>query len=226
MSEPRIKLAGDAAWFIELDERIDAATSEQAIAIAHAVRAAALPGLRDVVTGYRGVAVYLDPLQTDGSDVEERLVEIARGASPGTDEPRPVVRVPVCYGGEFGPDLREVAVFAGCSEQEVVARHTAVVYRVYMIGFVPGFPYMGTVDARIAMPRRETPRVRVPPGSVGIAGAQTGIYPTETPGGWRLIGRTPIRPFVIDREPPCLFVPGSRVAFVPISRDEFERWQD
>jgi inhibitor of KinA len=226
VSDPRIKPAGDAAWFIELDERIDAATNEQAIGIAHAVRASALPGLRDVVTGYRGVAVYLDPLQTDAAGVEERLVEIARGARAGAEEAPPVVRVPVCYGGELGPDLPEVAAFAGCSEQEVVDRHTAVQYRVYMIGFVPGFPYMGTVDARIAMPRRESPRVRVPAGSVGIAGAQTGIYPTETPGGWRLIGRTPIRPFVADRQPPCLFAPGSRVAFEAISRDEFERWQD
>ena len=129
----------------------------------------------------------------------------------------------VCCGGSLGPDLAEVAAFAGCSQDEVVALHGSRTYRVYLVGFVPGFPYMGTVDPRIAMPRRATPRVKVPAGSVGIAGEQTGIYPTETPGGWRLIGRTPIRLFDAGREPPCLFEAGARVRFTPMTRDAFER---
>ena len=129
----------------------------------------------------------------------------------------------VCCGGSLGPDLAEVAAFAGCSPDEVVALHGSRTYRVYLVGFVPGFPYMGTVDPRIAMPRRATPRVKVPAGSVGIAGEQTGIYPTETPGGWRLIGRTPIRLFDAGREPACLFEAGARVRFTPMTRDAFER---
>jgi inhibitor of KinA len=216
-----LKPAGDAAWLIELDDRLDAAVNEHAIAIGRAVRACGVPGLRDVVIGYRSVAVYLDPAAVDDS-TEARVREAAEAASAVAPEAaRAAIRVPVCYGGDFGPDLAEVARFAGCSEDEVVALHTGRVYRVYMVGFVPGFPYMGTVDSRIAMPRRETPRVKVPPGSVGIAGAQTGIYPAATPGGWRLIGRTPLRPFDAGRTPPCLFTAGAQVEFVGINRDEF-----
>ena len=120
------------------------------------------------------------------------------------------------YGGEHGPDLGDVAAFAGLSEAEVVAKHVAVFYRVFMMGFVPGFPYMGTVDATIAVPRRTTPRVRVPAGSVGIAGSQTGIYPTETPGGWQLIGRTDVHLFDLSRPAPFLLKAGDTVQFYPV----------
>ncbi len=226
MTDARIVPAGDAAWVIEFDNRIDPEVNARAIAVARAVREAGWPAVRDAVTGYRSVAVYVDPLRVDGEKLSADLADlVARTTQTGAAD-APIVRVPVCYGGEFGPDLAEVAAFAACSEAEVVARHSGREYRVYMVGFVPGFPYMGTVEPSIAVPRRQTPRLRVPAGSVGIAGPQTGLYPRETPGGWNLVGRTPLRPFDETRAEPCLFRAGSRVQFVPISAAEFAAWQE
>jgi len=222
MSDIRVVPAGDAAWLIELENRLDAEVNARAIAIGHALRASGLAGLRDVVTGYRSVAVYVDPVAAP-ADAAERLTGLARDAAVAREDAGDVIDVPVCYGGSFGPDLAEVAAFAGCPKDEVVALHGSRTYRVYLVGFVPGFPDMGTVDPRIAMPRRATPRTKVPAGSVGIAAEQTGIYPTETPGGWRIIGRTPIRLFDAGRTPPCLFEAGARVRFTPVTRDAFER---
>src|SRR6185503_17931278 len=144
---------------------------------------------------------------------------------PDATGARAPVRIPVCYGGELGPDLGAVAGFSQMDEAAVVVAHTARTYRVFMLGFVPGFAYLGTVDDRIAMPRRSTPRVRVPVGSVGIAGVQTGVYPAETPGGWQLIGRTPVKPFDPFRDPPFLMKAGDSVQFYPIERREYEAWK-
>ena len=132
-----------------------------------------------------------------------------------------LVRVPVCYGGEHGPDLDQIAAAAGLTVEEAIELHCAPIYRVFMIGFMPGFAYLGLVDDRLAAPRRAEPRVRVPAGSVGIAGRQTGIYPADTPGGWMLVGRTPMRPFDLARETPCLFKPGDAVQFYPIDPSEY-----
>jgi inhibitor of KinA len=223
VSDVTLRPAGDAAWFIELEDRLDEAINERAIAIGRAVVAAGLPGVRDVVTGYRSVAVHVDPLRIDAATMDDALARLASDTTAGAREAADVVRVPVCYGGALGPDLAEVAAFARCSEDAVVELHCSRTYRVYMVGFVPGFPYMGTVHPRIAMPRRESPRLRVPALSVGIAGEQTGIYPTSTPGGWRLIGLAAVRPFDVARTPPCLFEPGTRVLFVPIGAAELAR---
>jgi inhibitor of KinA len=160
------------------------------------------------------------------TDYDALIEAVERGSghpAPSPAAPHAVVRIPVCYGGELGPDLDGVAAFGSVSTDEVIALHSAPTYRVFMLGFVPGFAYMGVVDARIAAPRRPTPRVRVPAGSVGIAGVQTGIYPTETPGGWQLIGRTPVKPFDARREKPFLMKAGDSVQFYPIDRAEFER---
>jgi len=131
--------------------------------------------------------------------------------------------VPVCYGGELGPDLPSVAEFARMSPEEVVSIHAGATYRVFMLGFLPGFAYLGAVDERIAAPRQMTPRPRVRRGSVGIAGLQTGIYPADTPGGWQIIGRSPVSPFDLSRSAPFLFSAGDVVQFVPIDRAEYER---
>ena len=219
----RLFSAGDSAIVVEFEERIDAAVNARAIRLAGAVQAAGIGGVRDVVPTYRSVAVFFDPLRADYRMLVEWLErEAGRPAKGPADVPAPV-SVPVCYDAECGPDLAAVAAFARMSPDEVVAVHVDATYRVFMLGFVPGFTYMGVLDARIAMPRRSTPRVRVPRGSVGIAGAQTGIYPMETPGGWQLIGRTPLVPFDPDRPVPFLFQPGDAVRFVPIDRAEYER---
>jgi inhibitor of KinA len=220
-----IVAAGDSALFVEFEERIDVAVNARAIALADAVQAAAIAGVRDVVPTYRSVAVYFDPLRTDYDALVSRIDHEVRQPSAAASAARSPIRIPVCYGGELGPDLSEVAKFGRVSEEEVVRLHTAATYRVFMLGFVAGFAYMGTVDGRIAMPRHATPRVRVPLGTVGIAGVQTGIYPAETPGGWQLIGRTPIKPFDPNRAEPFLMRAGDSVQFYPIDRAAFARME-
>jgi inhibitor of KinA len=225
LSGYRIVPAGESAIIVEFEERIDAAVNARTIAFAEAIQAANLAGVRDVVPTYRSTAIYFDPLRTDTvrlmACVEQEAVRpdlpLAAATAP--------LRIPVCYGGDLGPDLTDVAAFASIDEDAVVRLHAAATYRVFMLGFVPGFAYLGIVDDRIAMPRRSTPRVRVPLGSVGIAGVQTGIYPAETPGGWQLIGRTPLKPFDPSREQPFLMKAGDSVQFYPIERREYDQWK-
>jgi KipI family sensor histidine kinase inhibitor len=212
-SSPRIRDAGDSALLLELDAVIDADVNARAIAIAAAVESAGIPGVRAVVPTYRSVAVFFDPLATDVTLVTHALRTLQQG--PLAARTGRTVEVPVVYGGADGPDLEDLAQRVGTSVQDVVERHASVEYRVFMLGFLPGFAYMGTVDETIAAPRRATPRVKVPAGSVGIAGRQTGIYPHESPGGWQLIGRTPVEVFDPARTPPSIFAPGDRVRFVP-----------
>lgn len=200
---------------LELDPVIDPGVNARAVAIAAALRSQRCAGVRDVVATFRSVAVFFDPLRADVA----ALAEIIRDASDATPvaEPRPPIEVEVIYGGESGPDLAEVAAFAGCTASDVIERHALPTYRVFMLGFLPGFAYMGPVDASIAAPRRSTPRTRVPAGSVGIAGRQTGIYPFDSPGGWQIIGRTAMKLFDSERNPPALFAAGDAVRFVPAS---------
>jgi inhibitor of KinA len=222
VSAHRIVPAGDSVVIVEFADRIDAAVNAQAVALADSVRAAALPGVRDVVPTFCSVAVYFDPLRTDVDALADRLNRDAGWTAP---EPAPAaspIRVPVCYGGAFGPDLAEVARFAGMSEAEIIELHSGPTYRVFMLGFIQGFAYLGTVDPRIAAPRRAIPRVRVPAGSVGIAGVQTGIYPSESPGGWQLVGRTPMKPFDPGRLQPSLLKPGDAVRFYRIEPEDYE----
>lgn len=223
MSHFRIVPAGDSAIVVEFEERIDLVINERAIALAASLEAARIGGVRDIVPTYRSVALFFDPLRTNYDALIEVVEREAGHPGPDAAAQHSVIRIPVCYGGELGPDLDGVAAFGGISADEVIALHSAPTYRVFMLGFVPGFAYMGIVDARIAAARRATPRVRVPAGSVGIAGVQTGIYPTETPGGWQLIGRTPVKPFDAQREKPFLMKAGDSVQFYPIDRAEFER---
>ena len=210
-----MRIAGDAAVVLELEARIAADVNARAIGIAAAVREAALPGVRDVVPTYRSVAVYFDPLVSDRRVIVHRLEQAAAQPHPIVDGA--LIEIPVAYGGESGPDLDAVAAMAGLPAEQVVARHAAVDYRVFMLGFMPGFAYLGSVDERIAVARRDTPRTRVPAGSVGIAGVQTGVYPLTSPGGWQLIGRTGYRMFDASRPQPALCRPGDRVRFVPES---------
>ena len=211
----RIRLTGDAAVTLEFAPRIDPGINARVVAAAARVTAGRHRGVRDVVPGYHAVTVYFDPLRADAGRVWTALEEAVTTPAVEADASREVV-IPVRYGGGGeGPDLEEVAAFAGCSAAEVIRRHTATTYRVYMVGYLHGFAYLGIVDPRIAMPRRETPRLVVPAGSVGIAGRQTGVYPTAAPGGWRLIGRTAARVFDALRHPPGLFGPGDRVRFEP-----------
>jgi inhibitor of KinA len=213
MNYPRIVTMGDSCLSIVFDETIEPAINARCIAIARSLESSMAATIRDVVPTYNAVTVHFDPLQTDRNNVERALRRLAADDSAVAQGDGPPVEVPVMYGGEAGPDLAAVAAFGGCSEQEAVQLHVGMVYRVYMIGFLPGFAYMGSVDGRIAMPRLETPRMRVAEGSVGIAGMQTGIYPCDTPGGWRIIGRTGVKMFDPSRSDPFLLKAGDRVKF-------------
>ena len=219
----RIVPAGDSALIVEFEERIDPAVNAKTIACAEAIQSAAISGVRDIVPTYRSVAVYFDPLRTDTDALVERIAHDAEASVPAEHSSRAPIRIPVCYGGDLCPDLAHVAASANQPEEEVVRLHSSAIYRVFMLGFVPGFAYLGLVDQRIAMPRHATPRVRVPVGSIGIAGVQTGIYPAETPGGWQLIGRTPVKPFDPARADPFLMKAGDAVQFYTIDRAEYDR---
>jgi inhibitor of KinA len=223
MPDLRIVPAGDAALLVELPPRIDPATSARVVALGRAVRERFAGMVRDVVVGYCSVTLYFDPLQTDAARLESEVRRLSAESSGSEVHEGRLLDVPVCYGDEFGPDLADVAAFANGSDEDVIALHTGVTYRVYLIGFVPGLPYLASVDPRLAIPRRTTPRTLVPAGSVAVAAGQTTIYPSDTPGGWHLIGRTRVKPYDPSRAEPSLFKPGDRVRFNRIDRAEFER---
>ena len=215
MTPPQVVTVGDACLSIVFEEKIDPRINARCVSLAGDVERRHLAGVRDVVPAYHTVSVYFDPRKINRSVLQTELetainTEVVERPGIGADP----VHISVTYGGEGGPDLASVAAFASCSEEDVIRLHTANVYRVYMLGFLPGFAYLGSVDPRIAMPRLGTPRLRVPAGSVGIAGAQTGIYPSETPGGWRIIGRTPFELFDPTRDEPSMLKVGDRVKFV------------
>jgi len=216
---PVIEFLGERALLLQMGECIDSEVNARATALAAALRAARLPGVLDVAPAYASVCVRHAPL------ARERLVAALAAfvqstlANPGPAHAQ--VDIPVCYGGEFGPDLDNVARHAQLTAREVIARHTAAEYRVAMLGFAPGFPYLLGLDAALNTPRRASPRTRVPAGSVAIGGAQTGIYPSDLPGGWNLIGRMPLRLFDAERDPPALLAPGTRVRLRAIDADEF-----
>jgi len=202
---------------VELEPAIDPVINERAILLASRIRGRAARGVRDVAPGYSTVGVHFDPLQTDLAALERAIEsEFASLADLEDISDRKVIEIPVEYGGAYGVDLAQVAQHAACSADEVVARHSARTYRVYMLGFIPGFAYMGRVDASIAVPRHRVPREKVPAGSVGIAGLQTGVYPVESPGGWHLIGRTAAVMFDANRATPSLLSAGDLVRFVPV----------
>ena len=201
---------------VELEPVIDPVINERAILLASRIRARHARGVRDIAPGYSTLGIHYDPLQTDLAALEQAIEqEFAALASLDTIADRAVIEIPVNYGGEYAPDLDAVATFAGCSVDEVIRRHSGRTYRVYMLGFIPGFAYMGRVDPSIAAPRHRVPRERVPAGSVGIAGLQTGVYPVESPGGWQLIGHTTTMMFDANRVRPSLLSAGDLVRFVP-----------
>jgi inhibitor of KinA len=227
----RIAPLGDRALVIEFGQRVDRDISARARAVAQHLLRTPLPGVTDIVPAFTTVALHYRPEAFAGAAAPyEQLraqVEaiLARGVASEHTATR-VIEVPVCYGGEFGPDLEEVATRCKVTPDEVIALHAASPHVVCMLGFAPGFPYLGGLDPRLGVPRRATPRTAVPLGSVAIARDQSVIYPLETPGGWNLIGRTPLRLFRPQREPPCLLQPGDDVRFVPISLERYRALEE
>ena len=232
MTDPGVvvEACGDQAIVVRFGTRIDPEVNARAQAVAACVRAASPPWLIDCVPSYAAVLIVFDPLAVDAADVDVETFarQQATAATAANAEPTAgrLVEVPVCYAPEMAPDLADVAQARGLSAGEVVRRHAGPIYRVYALGFRPGFPFMGTVDEAIAIPRLATPRARVSAGAVGIAGQQTGIYPGAGPGGWRLVGRTPWRLFDPAAPAPFRLAAGDRVRFVPIDADDFHRLRE
>ena len=211
---------------VYLGERISAETNERVRRLLRLLELEPIVGVRNLHPAYCSLLVKFDPLRLRHQELQAKLSEylqsIERVQLPGPRE----VEIPVCYGGAFGPDLDEVAALRGLTPQQAIDLHISKSYLVYFLGFVPGFAYLGELPEALVTPRLPTPRKKVPAGSVGIAGNQTGVYPFETPGGWRLLGRTPVRMFRTDREGLSLVSIGDHVRFVPVSRErlaELER---
>ncbi len=209
---------GDRGLQICFGDCIDESLNRRVLALAAALRD--FPGLIDRVPAYASLTLFYDPRVWTYEGLAAALRDDLNAATLGAGDGR-TVSLPVCYGGEHGPDLEAVAQICEMDAAEVVARHSGNEYRVFFLGFTPGFPYLGGMDPRLAVPRQDTPRAQVPAGSVGIAGTQTGVYPQASPGGWQLIGQTPVRLFDARRDPPCLLSPGDRVVFRPIDATEF-----
>lgn len=211
---PRILPCGDAALAVEFGDRVDPALNARVLGLDARIRAG-LPGLVETVPTYRSLLIHYDPIATSFEQVSEAALALAAGLS---DEPAKgrLWRVPVVYGGPFGIDLEDVAAHHGLTTAELIERHAAPTYRVYMIGFLPGFAYLGGLDPTIAMSRRETPRLKTPAGTISIGGVQALVASIEAPSGWHLLGRTPVRSFMPDRDPVFLLDAGDEVRFKPI----------
>ena len=223
----RVLDAGDAAFTVEfgnaIDPRLLAAVNALDAAIARLHEEGGLPGLVETMPTFRSLTVFFDPLATG----REALLAALQPLLAAAEEAAPLAgrrwRLPVCYEGEAAPDLAETARTLGVGEDEVIALHSGTEYLVYMLGFLPGFPFMGDLPERLRLPRRAEPRLRVPPGSVAIATGLTAIYPWESPGGWHLLGRCPVPLFDARRDSPSLLAAGDRVRFAPVSMAEFQR---
>ena len=218
---PRIVSAGEAALLVEFGGEIGDASTDRVLRLTAALDDANLPGIIDRVPGYTTLLVVFDPDAADVDALAATLLRLDRDAVSAPLMSGRLVTIPVAYGGEFGPDLAGLADRARLTEAQVIARHSGAAYRVACVGFVPGFAYLVGLPPELAAPRHSSPRTRVPAGSVAIGGEQTGVYPFETPGGWHLIGRTPLRPFEPTRAEPALLQVGDHVRFEPIAPAAF-----
>jgi len=218
---------GDSALIVEFGDAIDLNVNSKVVALNEALLSASIKGVEELIPTYRSLLIRYNPAIIAYEQLVACIKEIEKNVEekPLKAGGRKLI-VPVIYGGTYGPDLGYVAQYHGLTEEQVIRYHSGKDYRVYMIGFVAGFPYLGDVPEEIATPRLETPRLKVPAGSVGIAEKQTGIYPCEAPGGWRIIGRTPIKLFDPHQQPPALLKPGDMVKFEPVSVEDYKRIEE
>lgn len=227
-----IEPLGDQALIVEFGNKIDPSIYENVQRLTHLLEETKPTWLIEYIPAYTTVTIFYDVLSLQNDDRSpfhcvqkeiERLLQTERKTKSAETR---LVEIPVCYGGEFGPDLSYVASYNDLTEDEVISIHSSGEYIVYMLGFAPGFPYIGGMSPKIATPRKESPRLAIPARSVGIAGGQTGIYPIETPGGWQLIGKTPLPLFNRDKRPPTLLQAGDRIRFVPITYEQFRHMEE
>jgi KipI family sensor histidine kinase inhibitor len=217
-------LMGDRGLLLEFGDEISSEVNEKVRRMALAIQPEAIEGIVETIPTYRSLLIIYNPVVLPIDDLKKRLYLIERGLQQIPFPEPKLTRIPVAYGGSYGPDLEEVAKYHRISTEEVIRLHCSKPYFIYMIGFMPGFPYMGELPEELITPRLKTPRLLVPAGSVAIAQKQTGIYSMDSPGGWQILGRTPVKLFGPDREPPALLQMGDLVQFYPISEKEFEEW--
>ena len=222
---PAYRIMGDRALLVELGDGISPLVNKKVRELFLCLKNNRVEGVVETVPGYRSLLIVYDPLKTTLSALKESLGKLRKTIDRSEIPKLRTLEIPVVYGGEYGPDLDWVAEFHRVPPEEVIRLHTGTTYRVYMIGFTPGFAYMGELPDTIATPRKETPRTSVPRGSVGIAQSQTGVYPVESPGGWQIIGLTPLRLFDPAKWPPTPLEMGDRVKFFPIKEEEITRWE-
>ena len=225
MQDVKIITAGDSSLLLQFGNAIDPEINARIAATVQLMKEQHIEGVVDLIPAFCSLLINYDPRVISYGEMRRRMekilsVEIAAGARK-----KKIYEIPVCYGGELGPDLATIAEHAGLTEQEVIDIHSSSDYLIYMLGFLPGFTYLGGLDERIHTPRLANPRIRIPAGSVGIGGSQTGIYPMDSPGGWQLIGMTPVKTYDPEREIPILVEAGDYIRFVPIDRDAYERIQ-
>ena len=225
MQNIRILTAGDSSLLIEFGNEISPEINRRIAAVVELMREQHIEGVVDVIPAFCSLLVNYDPRVAGYEKMKTRLESLVRVDIKVGQTKRKIFEIPVLYGGEYGPDLASIADHAGISEDEVVLIHSSKDYLIYMLGFLPGFCYLGGLDERIHTPRLSNPRLRIRAGSVGIGGSQTGIYPLDSPGGWQLMGMTPIKTYDPEREIPILVEAGNYIRFVPIDEEQYKRIQ-
>jgi KipI family sensor histidine kinase inhibitor len=222
-AQPEFKFlpAGDTALVVEFGDRVDRTLSAHVVALATKLRDLAVPGVVELVPTFRSLMVHYDPVRLPQAELKARVAPLIDGITAAEQAGRHW-RLPVCYHESLGPDLADVARRTGLSVADVVAHHSGVTHHVYMTGFLPGLPYLGGLPQEFELPRRENPRLKVPRGAVAVAMAMTVIYPLESPGGWHILGLTPVPLWDLRRDPPALLDAGDKVTFAPVSLGEYE----
>ena len=221
MQEIKILTAGDSSLLIEFGDEISPKINQKIAATVKLMKEQHIEGVVDIIPAFCSLLINYDPRVIGYEDLKNRMKALVKVDIKAEAGKKKVYEIPVCYGGEYGPDLENIAKHAGLSVQEVIEIHSSRDYLIYMLGFLPGFTYLGGLDERIHTPRLASPRLKISAGSVGIGGSQTGIYPLDSPGGWQLMGMTPVKTYDPDREVPILVEAGDYIRFVPVSEEEY-----
>lgn len=222
MNAPKFLSSGDSAITVEFGNEISAEINACVHALDKALHKKNILGIVETVPTFRSLLIIYDPCITGGEKLKAKITKLCGDLEASSDGRKRIIEIPVLYGGEYGEDLKDVAEINKLTEDEVIKIHSGTDYLIYMLGFLPGFAYLGGLDPRLHTPRLDSPRTCIPAGSVGIGGAQTGVYPLASPGGWQLLGRTPVSVFDRQRQEPILYRAGDLVHFVPISPAEYE----
>ena len=221
MQNIKVVPEGDSGLLIQFEQVISPAINQRIAAIVKLIRAQQISGIIDMIPTYCSLLINYNPQAISYKELHHRIESIVKMDTKTESITKKVYEIPTCYGGKYGPDLKNIAEHAGLSEEEVIRIHSSSDYLIYMLGFLPGFTYLGGLDERIHTPRLANPRVLIPAGSVGIGGSQTGIYPVDSPGGWQLMGMTPVKTYDPNRAEPILVQAGDYIRFVPVSEEEY-----